>query len=370
MKENQGSPSSFQDGNVVEGAVRLNDEVSGICEATFEAQGIMSAAASAQIGCRICGNTSLDRVKGREMMFGWREMFDYMECKHCGCVQISEYPPDIARHYPSDYYAYAPHVESAAPDLITRIKGAARRMVVESSFTRARWLRKPAIRRWLSSEPLIKFCVERFPNAGTRILDVGCGGGDLPRALRYWGFRHAEGVDPYIPNNVVHQRRTLVWKRHLSELKAEYDCISFHHSLEHMPDQVGVLTEARRLLAPGGIIVIRIPVAGTWAWRTYRENWVQLDPPRHFYLHSDASLRLLAQQAGLAVDAIHYDSTGLQIWGSELYLRDIPLFDERSPARKSNAIFSMEQLAEYDRRAEALNAAADGDQIMAILRAA
>lgn len=330
----------------------------------------MPAAALPPAACRICGGTSLTPLKAREMMFGLRETFDYIECSGCGCVQISNYPSDIARHYPSDYYAYARKADAAPPGLRARLKATARRLVLGQGVMRGMWLRRSAVRKWLLSEPLVKFYVERFPNVQTRMLDVGCGAGDLPRALRYWGFRNAEGVDPYIPDDVLHEGRTLVWKRSLSELTSKYSCISFHHSLEHMPEQVTVLREARRLLAPGGIIAIRVPVAGTSAWRTYRENWVQLDPPRHFYVHSEASLRLLAKQAGLVVDAIHYDSNGLQMWGSELYLQDIPLFDERSPARGSYDIFSKEQVAEYDRRAEVLNKAGDGDQVMAILRAA
>ncbi len=334
-----------------------------------EEQAIMPDTIPRSTACRICGSVSLTSFKAREMMLGWREIFDYIECNDCKCVQISDYPADIARHYPSDYYAYAARPDVARPGLLTRLAISARRLLLELKTTRAMWLRRPVIRNWLSNEPLVKFYVERFPDPRTRMLDVGCGAGDLLRSLRYWGFQNAEGVDPYIPHNIVDQGRTLVWKRHLSQLSATYDCISFHHALEHMPDQVNVLTEARRLLKPGGIIVIRIPLAGTWAWRTYREDWVQLDAPRHFYVHSERSLRLLAKQAGLAVDTIQYDSVGLQIWGSELYKRDIPLFDERSPARGSYATFSVDQLLEYDRRAELLNKAGDGDQILAILRA-
>lgn len=319
--------------------------------------------------CRICNGTSLDFFVAREMMYGLRENFSYFECASCKCVQISEYPADMARHYPSNYYAYAPQPEAAQQGTIGRLKAVARSLAMGSGVIRNAWLQMPSNRSWIAKQANLKFYVERFRDPSARMLDVGCGAGELLRNLRLVGFKNAEGIDPYIESDVVHQGRTLVWKRHLSEVAPSYQCISFHHSLEHMPGQAEVIAEARRLLAPGGVIIIRIPIVGKEAWRVYRENWVQLDPPRHFYLHSEASLRLLAQQCGLVVDEIVYDSYGLQIWGSELYLKDIPLLDERSPARGSHAIFSSEELAGFDRHAADLNAASDGDQVMAILRA-
>lgn len=280
--------------------------------------------------CRICSSALVDTFQAKEMMFGLRERFNYFECKSCNCVQIAEYPENVTRFYPINYYAYEAPKTKRIPNMLARIKTGVRNIVVGHSTTRAIWLQGPAIRDWIAKDPIVKFYLDRFPDVSTNILDVGCGTGSLLRDLRYWGFKNAEGVDPYIEKDVAYQGKMLVWKRSLSGMTPSYDCISFHHSLEHMPDQAKVLTEARRLLAPGGIIIIRIPVAGGAAWRTYRENWVQLDPPRHFYLHSEASLRLLAEQAGLMVDTINYDSTGFQIWGSELYLKNIPLMDEVS----------------------------------------
>ena len=303
-------------------------------------------------------------------MYGIRESFSYFECASCRCVQITEYPADMARFYPADYYAYAPAVEAAPKSGLARLKSIARNIVLGQKISRSIWLGLPANRDWIAKQPVLQFYTERFVDPSTRMLDVGCGAGDLLRDLRNLGFRNVEGVDPYIPADISHEGRTLVWRRHLSEMTPGYACISFHHSLEHMPDQATVLADTRRLLAPGGIIVIRIPMAGTAAWRTYKENWVQLDPPRHFYLHSVKSLNLLAEQCQLVVDSMSYDSKGLQFWGSELYLKDISLLDERSPARGSNAVYSRDELKEFDRRAADLNALNDGDQAMIILRMA
>ena len=44
------------------------------------------------------------------------------------------------------------------------------------------------------------------------------------------------------------------------------------HSLEHMPDQMNALSQARRLLAPGGRVLIRVPAVSSDAIEHYHEN--------------------------------------------------------------------------------------------------
>ena len=99
------------------------------------------------------------------------------------------------------------------------------------------------------------------------------------------------------------------------------------------------------------------------AWREYGVDWVQLDAPRHLYLHSVDSLRTLAAQAGLRLDAVQHDSTAFQFWGSEQYRQGIALRDPRSLAQDpASTLFTGAELAAYERRAQAANAAQAGDQ--------
>ena len=297
------------------------------------------------------------------MMFGLKEQFAYFECRTCGCVQIAAFPENIARHYPTNYYALAMQTEQPKGNR-GWLKRQAKALLLRVPPLRRSWLGLSATQQWLTAHPGVAVYLELFASPKARILDVGCGNGNLLRQLRELGYLRAFGVDPFISADVKHDGQLLVRKAHLREVPGVFDCISFHHSLEHIPDQAGILNDATRRLAPGGIILLRIPVVGGLAWRTYGPDWVQLDPPRHYYLHSSTSLRRLAETCGLTVASVSYDSTGFQFWGSELYRRDIPLI---SPG--AQAIFAAEELQEFDRRAIAANAAADGDQIVAILTA-
>ena len=68
-------------------------------------------------------------------------------------------------------------------------------------------------------------------------------------------------------------------------------------------------------------------------------DWMALDPPRHLHVHSVESLRRLAADAGLRLQAVEFDSTEFQFVASEQYRRDIPLLEQRPPPRSERARF-------------------------------
>jgi hypothetical protein len=143
-----------------------------------------------------------------------------------------------------------------------------------------------------------------------------------------------------------------------------------HHAFEHMPDPSASLAGMRRLLAPGGRILIRIPVADSYAWRHYGVHWVNLDAPRHMFLHTPASMRILAGRHQLTISQVGFDGNASQFLGSEQYERDIPLSDPRSVYsggwRRWVGWWRAKQLRS---RVQALNAAGKGDWACFELRA-
>src|SRR5436309_15357247 len=54
--------------------------------------------------CKICHITEDNRLHyAREMTFGLRDQFTYLECGRCGCLQILEIPKDMAKYYGQGY---------------------------------------------------------------------------------------------------------------------------------------------------------------------------------------------------------------------------------------------------------------------------
>ena len=108
--------------------------------------------------------------------------------------------------------------------------------------------------------------------------------------------------------------------------------------------------------------MIRVPIASSYAWEFYREHWYQIDAPRHFYLHSLSSMGLLAEQSGLAVHEVVYDSTVDQFRTSEMYRRGVRSLKD--------AGFSKAQVRAWNRSAARLNREGRGDQAVFYLRKA
>jgi SAM-dependent methyltransferase len=311
--------------------------------------------------CRICGNARDNRLHhAREMMFGTREPFDYVECSACGCVQIVEIPADLSRFYA----AYPPHAASLSGP--GSLAGLVRR--IRSSLLYGRRGRRtrlplpiPGYDAWLGPAGV---------GLDSAILDVGAGVGLLLRKLRSDGFRNLTGIDPFLPEELDVPGLRLL-RCELPALRGSFDLVMFHHSLEHLPGQAAALREAARVLAPGGTVLVRIPVADGWAWKHYGTDWVQLDAPRHLYLHTRRSLARVAADAGLRVDGVVDDSGQLQLWGSELYRRGLSFVDPGTGRdRRRDDHFTPAEVQDFRERSRRLCEAGEGDQACFFLRRA
>ncbi len=185
-------------------------------------------------------------------------------------------------------------------------------------------------------------------------------------ALGIIGFSDLTGVDLYLDGSGVVPGGARLIQGTVTDLDGQWDLVMFHHSFEHMPDPLKTLQHVSDRLRPGGWCLIRIPTVSSFAWEHYRENWVQLDAPRHFFLHSVDSIRILADQSGLLLDHIRYDSDSLQFWASEQYGQDLPLrTGDPKPALRT---FSRKDMRRFARQAEQLNRQGRGDQAAFYLR--
>ena len=322
---------------------------------------------SVQGECRICDFAGMhDSHIIREMMFGTREYFRYIHCPNCGCLQIKDVPLDLSRHYPPNYYAQGASADMPVKERATAAQRWINRQVVRPAIFQSGYRISSLLRSGRAlPQPFFRARPEiinraRLSGFRARILDVGCGeAAEWLNDLREVGFTALWGVDPYLKSDGETDGIHLV-KDDLcafaERARGTFELIAFNHSLEHILDQRQVLAAAGNLLTPGGTCVVRIPMLPCLAWEVYGVDWVELDAPRHLYIHSRRSIELVAQQAGLTLRHVSFDTSGFELFGSEQYKLDIPLTDPRSAWMGSgSAIFSMEQLEEFDRRAGEAN---------------
>ena len=150
-------------------------------------------------------------------------------------------------------------------------------------------------------------------NFDSEILDVGCGTGSFLNLLSRDGFTRLRGADPFIPQDIAYDNGVVIWKKTIPEVQEKFDFVMMHHAFEHMAEPLAVLREIRRVLKPNRRALIRIPIAGSFAWRKYGVHWAQLDAPRHLFLHTVDSMTRLAGQAGLELESVFYDSNSAAI---------------------------------------------------------
>lgn len=296
-------------------------------------------------------------------MFGFRDEFLYFQCSNCDCLQIAEVPTNFRDYYPANYYSFQ---EVTAEITHGGIRNFFRIKRNEAALLRGGLLGKVLCKVYPFGQktgPIDFDTLRDNISFKSKILDVGCGNGGLLHDLHFLGFKYLFGIDPFNGKETASDNPVRIGKMAIHDVDEVFDLIMFHHSFEHMPDPFETLAKVPSILSSNGICLIRIPVVPSYAWAKYGVNWVQLDAPRHLFLHSIKSMALLLEKAGLRLRRIIFDSTEFQFWGSEQYMRNIPLRSENSyGAKKAVSNFSLSEIDEFRNRAKHLNTNKWGDQ--------
>ena len=298
--------------------------------------------------CRICGNeVNNEHFVVKEKMFGSNELFDYFKCSQCGCMQLLDEKMDMSKYYEGDYYSFNVHYK---PNLIRDFLGKEffkYKLGHFSVFGYAIDKMFPSkMQNWLDKD-YIKF--------EDSILDVGCGSGRLLQLMRHRGFHKLRGLDPFNSEVINYGEDLVIYNHSIFEEHNKYDLIMLHYSFEHMPDPYIVFSKLNDLLNDNGTLLIRIPLIDSYSWRKYGTTWVQMDAPRHIYVHTVNSFVYLSKKCGFDVKKILYDSGEYQFLYSEKYLRGYS-FD--SPVN----VFSKKELKKLHKFSLELNKIHDGDQ--------
>lgn len=236
-------------------------------------------------------------LHGRDRLLALPGDFAVAECTGCGLAltQPRLEGDALARHYPGEYEPYRPPTGA-----LGRLMAANRRWQVDAKL-RLRPFRQLQ---------------------GGRVLDVGCGRGDLAAAFARHGFE-ACGIEP--SETAVEAARALGVDARAGTIEdapwepGSFDAVVFNHSLEHVPDPVAALRRAHDLLRPGGRVAVVVPDWGSRQRRLFGSRWFHLDLPRHLQ-HFDASaLEEAARRAGLAPLATGTNASASGLPGSVQY---------------------------------------------------
>lgn len=272
--------------------------------------------------CPICGTLAdaldpwleipVDVKTGRKINTG-----RLVWCKACdiGMMRRAMTPEEVGEAY--DIAAYYTHGKSHFPDVTP---SPIDRVLVKLAYLTDRGRMMDAA--WLA---------QLQPEA-SRILDIGCGGGDFISSLAGSG-RQLFGVEPDPKAREVASSRGVTVEAGTAEaippgIAAQtFDIILMTHVLEHCADPGRALRNVRSLLAPGGGFYCEVPNCAALHFQTYAEISEMLDVPRHVHFFTGRSLRKLMEQSGLEVVAeVHHGHTrhfsaGWRAWENRVHQR-------------------------------------------------
>jgi SAM-dependent methyltransferase len=168
-----------------------------------------------------------------------------------------------------------------------------------------------------------------------RIFDFGCSQGAFVATLEKKGFRNVCGFD-LSAASVAKGRarwhsdlRTGDFDALVHENVARFDLVHAANVLEHVKDPFRTVSQLKRLLAPGGQLVVSVPNTRSLQVKIAKTRSPVIDPPHHLQYYGPTSLRRLVERAGLTVTRVRSE-----FWqpASDLYLnmKGVPLLLARA----------------------------------------
>ena len=158
----------------------------------------------------------------------------------------------------------------------------------------------------------LRYCLEDLEAVRGRVLDIGCGAGNMPKAIKHYR------PDLEVWGTDLSQQAIRVAEKHPEGAKfvpaagerlpfedGFFDAVTMFDVLEHFPEPEKTLAEIRRVLRPGGLFHLFLPLEKqpfTIYALLYRLGWkAKQEHCGHIQFYDDRDCRAQLEQAGFEV---------------------------------------------------------------------
>ena len=249
-----------------------------------------SLASLEPVSCYLCGSRDDEPLLDAEDdLTGKPGRFRFVRCRRCGLAYQNPRVPlaQIGAYYDDAYIA---HRRSRPWGLLTPL--------FERAMTKLDAEKDRLVSRYVAL------------TGQSAVLDVGCATGTFLQRLRSRYGVSAAGVDfkdlsdaPSLDGVEFHC--SLFYEAPLDECR--FDVVTMWHFLEHDYDPVRSLQAARRVMKPGGTLIVEVPRLDSRTFRWFRNRWPGLQAPQHtVLLDRDRLLRFVSEAGFETVDYLPY----------------------------------------------------------------
>ena len=214
-----------------------------------------------------------------------KEDFAVVQCDNCGLKITNPRPGagEIGRYYQSlDYFSH----DTSKKNLTAYLYQLARFFNLRSKY------------QVVSGVNLLK---------EKTILDIGCGTGEFLKYCSGKGYLVC-GMEPGEKSRETAQKRNgLRVEANLDPYLGEqtqFSVITLWHVLEHIHDLEPELERIKKLIRPGGKLILAIPNCESWDAGHYGKFWGGWDVPRHLYHFSRTTIEQLGKRSGFSLEKI------------------------------------------------------------------
>lgn len=272
-----------------------------------------------KVRCNLCGeNNSSFLFESYDRQYKNPGIFKLVRCHRCGLVYLNPRPRDVGVYYPDDYI---PH------NLYNLSKDTFPESLTSKFLNSEKYYKKNknTVDHFFAS--IFEMVYNPIPPCYSgKVLDVGCGSGISlynlkKRGWDVYGLDLSEKAVRFVQEELGLKNifaGTLEDKKYPENF---FDVVLLTHVIEHLPNPKKTLSEVKRILRPGGLLLITTPNFACLNAKLFRKYWFPLETPRHLYLFTPKTLQnLFGLVGGLSVIKVRHSLSSYSLGKSLVYL--------------------------------------------------